>query len=1040
MLASLLRAEDALFEELSKVIFYSNGTARAEHQYVDVPLAVSYNEPDNVTCSMCQWSTGSWTYPFINTSNPAPAPMPCKVSVVSHDTDMIGNDLSQHKAPATSDACAGLCCDTRGCEAWLFEPKSDIQMGDCEVGGACCFLKSKMGVLANSKPGAVAGRTNGGVVPPSPEQFKNPPLGIRSAPQLGGVSTGSVELRADGSLRDWTLLNQGPAGSGKYGIVDDAWMAVRVARTLQTKTKVLRTHPPAYLRGQGVSQLTFSGTYPVTKLALADAELALADDDHLQDTPLSLFAYSTLRPTDLEGSAYPAIVFTLAAENTGHDPMNVSFMLHLPFAAMTDCARRGDGKGGDASSVHTHADCLHACHATSKCNSWHFDVAPATCTLNSDVPLTAHSVGSYCGLRGQGWSVDGTALSLSQWPTHNSTSSSAGSVTLRPVGGEAVSFDVGDDPAKLFANFQSTGSLGGSTLNGIVAANAAAVVSATVAPGAKTTVSIVFAWHFPNRDFSGDVLGNGYANLWPDSAAVAADLATQEALRRKVVDINKHHNAIASRENPSPDWLKDMLVNQWSHLHMMMWYKDGRIREYEAHSCDDVDSVHNDYQRHLLYLWAYPRFEVQKLEAWGSWAQAADGHVEEMLAWPGTPMDDPIKGRLMGDTTSLFLLELYEFWRNTGDSQLARRMWPSARRALDWMIGNAMGSIDGGIEGFGIPQKVQTTYDHFGWDGRRAVAYNAHIYLTALKAVEKMAEQLGDRDVEQRCIQMVQAAMVALPRELWNSTYGFFRAHNEGNQIFTDTLYGQMLAHHNFGNMVYDNMSQLWTHLDFEWTQNQDLYGMRVLSNLDGNPPQEDSIWMNGPPTWTYLQLTRRLANPPAAPQPAPSMEEAMEPFKRMSENFRTRLNDPWNLRALTNTQTAGTELEHGAPREQGHYGFMLTDLYLLPLLSGLRADLAQVESKQTLHLSPLFAPPFVLPVLLSGCEGTLRAVQSENGAVRFTLSVAFGKLKLPPNSLCVCSVMQPDAVALEEDEELSWSQDDVSGCMWPSTSQLVFV
>ena len=33
---------------------------------------------------------------------------------------------------------------------------------------------------------------------------------------------------------------------------------------------------------------------------------------------------------------------------------------------------------------------------------------------------------------------------------------------------------------------------------------------------------------------------------------------------------------------------------------MLMWYKDGRLREYEAWSCDDVDSVHNDYQRHLL--------------------------------------------------------------------------------------------------------------------------------------------------------------------------------------------------------------------------------------------------------------------------------------------------------------------------------------------------------------------------------------------------------------------------------------------------------
>ena len=78
---------------------------------------------------------------------------------------------------------------------------------------------------------------------------------------------------------------------------------------------------------------------------------------------------------------------------------------------------------------------------------------------------------------------------------------------------------------------------------------------------------------------------------------------------------------------------------------------------------------------------------------------------------------------------------------------------------------------------------------------------------------------------------------------------------------------------------------------------------------------------MNGPPTWTYLQLAMGVK----------SRDEAFEPFKRMSENFRTRLRDPWNLRALTHTDgsvaPAETKraIELGAPREQGHYGFMLT-------------------------------------------------------------------------------------------------------------------
>ena len=48
-----------------------------------------------------------------------------------------------------------------------------------------------------------------------------------------------------------------------------------------------------------------------------------------------------------------------------------------------------------------------------------------------------------------------------------------------------------------------------------------------------------------------------------------------------------HHAVIAHPLNPTPVWIKDMLVNQFSHFHMMMWYKDNRMREYEAWSCDD---------------------------------------------------------------------------------------------------------------------------------------------------------------------------------------------------------------------------------------------------------------------------------------------------------------------------------------------------------------------------------------------------------------------------------------------------------------------
>ena len=117
--------------------------------------------------------------------------------------------------------------------------------------------------------------------PPSPaDHVLPPPLGVRSAPALGGVSAGSTELRADGSFREWTILNQGPAGSGKYGLVDDVWMAARVG----TAAKMLRTHPPRYAAPHAVDALTFSGTYPVTRL--------LVEDDALPAQLSVLYPYS----------------------------------------------------------------------------------------------------------------------------------------------------------------------------------------------------------------------------------------------------------------------------------------------------------------------------------------------------------------------------------------------------------------------------------------------------------------------------------------------------------------------------------------------------------------------------------------------------------------------------------------------------------------------------------------------------------------------------------------------------------------------------
>lgn len=279
-----------------------------------------------------------------------------------------------------------------------------------------------------------------------------------------------------------------------------------------------------------------------------------------------------------------------------------------------------------------------------------------------------------------------------------------------------------------------------------------------------------------------------------------------------------------------------------------------------------------------------------------------------------------------------------------------------------------------------------------------------------------LADVVGDATAKHTAGSAFEKGVQALltPREengpLWNATKSFFTAHSEtSTQVFTDSLYGQMLSHHVLGEFTV-NTTYLKQHLEYEWQENQDVYGMRVLSS----PIQEDSIWMNGPPTWTYLQLA--LGEMPQA--------EALEPFKRMSENFRTRMHDMWNLRALTHSQTEGTALEHGQPREQGHYGFMLTDLYLYMLFTGQRVNMAA----GTLSLSPKFPPPYVVPVLIAGVQGSLEARETGTGKTNMTLRIAFGTLQLPNGGFRVgddggCGLHMPSgSIRLGPDESATWT------------------
>ena len=106
-------------------------------------------------------------------------------------------------------------------------------------------------------------------------------------------------------------------------------------------------------------------------------------------------------------------------------------------------------------------------------------------------------------------------------------------------------------------------------------------------------------------------------------------------------------------------------------------------RQWESYSCVNVDSVHNDGERHLAYIMTFGIDGTKsKMRAWAKGqcppakSGAVDrncepGMIQEQLAsgcMDGVPQLDTPNGRTMGDVSSMFIVYLLELWQWGRDS------------------------------------------------------------------------------------------------------------------------------------------------------------------------------------------------------------------------------------------------------------------------------------------------------------------------------------------------------------------------------------
>jgi uncharacterized protein (DUF608 family) len=590
---------------------------------------------------------------------------------------------------------------------------------------------------------------------------------------IGGIGTGTVSLGGYGNLRDWEIFNR----PNKNSILPFTFPALRLSgKSLREPALrvVERELLPPYDFSHGIGrervaglprfrEAVFVGSYPFATISFQDSQFP-AD--------VSLEAFNPMIPLDVERSSLPVAVFTYRVKSRAPARMDAT----LAFSIMNPVGYIG------LASVQ-----------------------------NRKAPFFGQNINEFR----QAGSVKGLFLHSRKYPAG---SFQYGSVALA-TDSEDVSYrlhwergNAWDELPNWWREFSEQGRF----------PNDAAVTSedgfteyATLAahftldPGQSRDITFVLAWHFPNiQDYwtgqkpyffkqdeaPGRLLRNEYGTHWKDSWEPAVHTLTNLPMLRE--DTRRFRDSLYLSTLP-PEVI-DAVSSQASTLRTNTVLVGEGMVPLAFEGCGDdsgccpMNCTHvYNYEQAMAQL--YPSLErrVREIDLINN--LRPDGYMSFRTATPlqtGAYTKRPAADGQMGA-----ILKLYREWIACGDDDWLRKLWPAAKRALEFAWVEWDKDRDGVMEG-----EQHNTYDVQFFGPNSMVG---SLYLGALAAAVRMARHLGDTPAADTYERVLRNGMARLDALLWNGEYYVQKVDDSrqeaahwqfGEGCLSDQLLGQWLA------------------------------------------------------------------------------------------------------------------------------------------------------------------------------------------------------------------------------------------------------
>jgi len=576
----------------------------------------------------------------------------------------------------------------------------------------------------------------------------------RIALPLGGIGTGTISLGGRGNLHDFEVVNR-PA---KGFTPTNTFFAINIQKPDGTQiTRVLEgaISPDDYEGAVGCAlpnhslprfrECEFEAAYPFGQVLLSDPDVPVS---------IRLQAFNPLIACNSQDSSFPVAVLRYNLTNNSAENMNIS---------VAGTLQNFIGNDGSTSAG-----------ATEKRNFNEFRVGE-----------------NFQGVFGQTKNVD---IHAEQW----------GTLALGVLGAEnqTVSHRTswaqltwGDSLLDFWDDFSADGVLEERAAQDQTEPHLSLTSALELAPGETRDITFVLGWHFPNRmAWQGAAVAE--ASKEKDSTARNPETEIREMPARNANYIGNFYteqfsdawnvlekfvpvlpaleqNSIAFVqafcETDLPHDVREAALYNLSTLRTQTCFRtpDGLFFAWEgcydkigscAGSCTHVWN----YEQGMAFVFGDLARTMREVEFLHSVAE--NGLMSFRINLPLERKTEHL-WLAAADGQNGCPMKLYRDWKNCGDDEWLRKLWPNAKKSIEfnWIPGGWDGDIDGVMEGC---QHNTMDVEYFGPNPQMQAWY-----LGALRAGEEMAKYLGDDEFAKKCRELFEKGKNWTDENLFNGEY-----------------------------------------------------------------------------------------------------------------------------------------------------------------------------------------------------------------------------------------------------------------------------